>query len=125
MYDIGAVAPLRKLASSLNKLASRFACDALNILGEKVPYKLSSHAPPLWNKTDVQNWLKQVGEVSQEVCFMPTRLALNRSVNFQTEFDELADKFFKLNVDGDVLLSLTPEQLKYDVGITNGIQRQL
>ena len=56
---------------------------------------------------------------------MPTRLALNRSVNFQTEFDELADKFFKLNVDGDVLLSLTPEQLKYDVGITNGIQRQL
>ena len=54
------MAPLKEVAASPNKLASRFACEALKILGEQIPYTLSSHSPPLWSKTDVQNWLKQV-----------------------------------------------------------------
>ena len=36
-------------------------------------------------------------------------------------YDEFADQFFKLNIDGDILLSLTPQQLKDDVGVMNGI----
>ena len=43
---------------------------------------------------------------------------------FKIGFDEFADQFFKLNIDGDILLSLTPQQLKDDVGVMNGIARQ-
>ena len=57
--EIGAIEPLKKLASSTNKLASKFAAQALEIIGEEVPYKLSQQVP-LWTPTDVQHWLNQV-----------------------------------------------------------------
>ena len=58
-HEIGAIAPLKRLASSTNKLASKFAAQALKIIGEEVPYKLSPQVP-LWTVEDVRNWLSQV-----------------------------------------------------------------
>ncbi|KAK2169940.1 hypothetical protein NP493_1169g00010 [Ridgeia piscesae] len=57
--DIGAVEPLRCVASSPNKLASKFATQALDIMGEEVPYKLSPQVP-LWTTEDVIHWLQRV-----------------------------------------------------------------
>ena len=57
--EIGAVEPLKRLASSPNKLASKFAAQALRIIGEEVPYKLTPQVP-LWTVTDVKHWLQQV-----------------------------------------------------------------
>ena len=62
-HECGAVEPLKHLACSTNKLASKFAAQALRIIGEKVPYKLSGQVP-LWTVTDVKHWLQQVRESS-------------------------------------------------------------
>ena len=58
-HEIGAVEPLKHVASSTNKLASKFAAQALQIIGETVPYKLSQQVP-LWTTADVCHWLEQV-----------------------------------------------------------------
>ena len=57
--EIGAVVPLKKVASSPNKIASKFAAEALKIIGEEVPYQLSAQVP-LWTTADTQHWIKQV-----------------------------------------------------------------
>ena len=57
--DIGAICPLKQLASGTNKLASKFAAQALSIIGEEVPHKLSPQVP-LWSVEDVRHWLSQV-----------------------------------------------------------------
>ena len=57
--EIGAVEPLRRVACSTNKLASKFAAQALKTIGEDVPYKLTQQVP-LWTVLDVQHWLQQV-----------------------------------------------------------------
>lgn len=54
--------PLKHLACSTNKLASKFASQALQIIGEKIPYKLSQQVP-IWTVTDVKHWLQQVGHI--------------------------------------------------------------
>ncbi len=50
---------LKKVASGTNKLASKFAAQALSIIGESVPFTLSIQVP-LWNNVDVKHWLEQV-----------------------------------------------------------------
>lgn len=97
--DIGAVEPLRKLGSSPIALASKFACQALRLIGEKQPHKLSQQVP-LWTNDDVSEWVSQVG-------FEPFRLRFNES-----------------GVDGDLLLQLDEQMLERDIGIQNGIIRR-
>ncbi|CAH1713690.1 unnamed protein product [Aphis gossypii] len=95
---INAVEPLKKVASCPNAIASKFAAQALRLIGEEVPHKLSQKVP-LWSPEDVQEWVRQIG------------------------FSEFSKNFVDSRVDGDLLLQLTEQNLKDDIGIQNGIMR--
>ncbi|KAK3914268.1 NAD(+) hydrolase sarm1 [Frankliniella fusca] len=97
--EIGAIEPLKKCASCPNAVASKYAAQALRLIGEEVPHKLSQQVP-LWSTEDVREWVKQIG------------------------FAEYANSFVESRVDGDLLLQLTEENLRTDIGITNGIRRR-
>ena len=59
-HDIDAIEPLKKVASaSPNPTASRLAAEALKILGEEIPHRLSQNVP-LWSVEDVIFWVSQV-----------------------------------------------------------------
>lgn len=96
---IGAIEPLKKVASCPNAIASKFAAQALRLIGEEIPHKLSQQVP-LWSSEDVREWVKQIG------------------------FSEYANNFVESRVDGDLLLQLTENNLKEDIGLTNGIRRR-
>ncbi|KAK2581225.1 hypothetical protein KPH14_008022 [Odynerus spinipes] len=96
---IGAIEPLKKVASCPNAIASKYAAQALRLIGEEIPHKLSQQVP-LWSTEDVREWVKQIG------------------------FAECAVNFVESRVDGDLLLQLTEENLKEDIGLTNGIRRR-
>ncbi|XP_032457387.1 sterile alpha and TIR motif-containing protein 1 isoform X2 [Nasonia vitripennis] len=96
---IGAIEPLKKVASCPNAIASKFAAQALRLIGEEIPHKLSQQVP-LWSSEDVREWVKQIG------------------------FAEYANNFVESRVDGDLLLQITEENLKEDIGLTNGIRRR-
>ncbi|XP_014215177.1 sterile alpha and TIR motif-containing protein 1 [Copidosoma floridanum] len=96
---IGAIEPLKKVASCPNAIASKFAAQALGLIGEKIPHKLSQQVP-LWSTEDVREWVKQIG------------------------FEEYAKNFVDSKVDGDLLLQLAEDNLREDIGITNGIRRR-
>lgn len=97
--QIGAVEPLRKVGSSPQAIASRFACQALRLIGEKEPHKLSQQVP-LWTSEDVIEWVSQIG------------------------FERFRPAFVESRVDGDLLLQLDEDMLKSDIGIENGIIRR-
>lgn len=97
--DIGAIEPLKTVASCPNAIASKFAAQALRLIGEEVPHKLSQQVP-LWSVEDVKEWVKQIG------------------------FAEYERNFYDSRVDGDLLLQLNDENLREDIGITNGIRRR-
>ena len=58
-YDIEVIEPLRKVASSPDSVASRLASEALKLIGEEVPHKLSQQVP-LWSVEDVAHWVSEV-----------------------------------------------------------------
>ncbi|XP_055385497.1 NAD(+) hydrolase sarm1 isoform X2 [Condylostylus longicornis] len=97
--EIGAIEPLKTVASCPNAIASKFAAQALRLIGEQVPHKLSQQVP-LWSVEDVQEWVKQIG------------------------FEEYARNFYESLVDGDLLLQLNECNLREDIGICNGIKRK-
>ena len=97
--EIGAIEPLKQVASCPNAVASKFAAQALRLIGEEVPHKLSQQVP-VWSTDDVREWVKQIG------------------------FSDYANNFVESRVDGDLLLQLTEEDLKNDIGLTNGIKRR-
>ncbi|XP_055631025.1 NAD(+) hydrolase sarm1 isoform X2 [Toxorhynchites rutilus septentrionalis] len=97
--EIGAIEPLIRVASSPNAIASKFAAQALRLIGEEVPHKLSQQVP-LWSTEDVREWVKQIG------------------------FVEYEHNFFDSKVDGDLLLQLTEDNLLVDIGMGNGIRRK-
>ncbi|XP_046980677.1 NAD(+) hydrolase sarm1 isoform X7 [Schistocerca americana] len=97
--EIGAIEPLKVVASCPNAVASKYAAQALRLIGEEVPHKLSQQVP-LWSTEDVREWVKQIG------------------------FAEYANNFTESRVDGDLLLQLTEENLRDDIGIGNGIRRR-
>ncbi|KAJ8983243.1 hypothetical protein NQ317_011652 [Molorchus minor] len=97
--EIGAVESLKKVASCPNAVRPKYAAQALRLIGEEVPHKLSQQVP-LWSVEDVEEWVKQIG------------------------FSEYAANFSESRVDGDLLLQLTEENLKDDIGLTNGIKRK-
>lgn len=57
--EIGAIEPLKKVAASPNALASKYAAQALALIGEEIPHKLSQQVP-LWTIEDVKEWVKMV-----------------------------------------------------------------
>ncbi len=97
--EIGAVESLKKLASSPNGIASKYAAQTLRLIGEEVPHKLSQQVPT-WSVEDVRAWVKQIG------------------------FAKFADSFAESRVDGDLLLQLTEEMLREDINMRNGILRR-
>ncbi|XP_046745275.1 NAD(+) hydrolase sarm1 isoform X2 [Diprion similis] len=97
--EIGAIEPLKKVASCPNAVASKYAVQALRLIGEEIPHKLSQQVP-LWSTEDVREWVKQIG------------------------FAEYALNFVESRVDGDLLLQLTESNLIEDIGLTNGIRRR-
>ncbi|XP_050680745.1 NAD(+) hydrolase sarm1-like isoform X1 [Leptidea sinapis] len=97
--EINAIEPLMIVAGSPNAVASKYAAQALRLIGEEVPHKLSQQVP-LWSIEDVREWVKQIG------------------------FTECADNFYESKVDGDLLLQITEDNLKYDIGLDNGIKRK-
>lgn len=97
--EIGAIEPLKQVASCPNAVASKYAAQALRLIGEEIPHKLSQQVP-LWSSEDVREWVKQIG------------------------FSECANNFVESRVDGDLLLQLTEDNLKEDIGLTNGIKRR-
>lgn len=97
--QINAVEPLKLVASSPNALASKLAAQALKLIGEEVPHKLSQQVP-LWSIEDVREWVIQKG------------------------FQDYADSFMASRVDGDLLLQLTEDMLCTDIKMENGILRK-
>lgn len=97
--EIGAIESLKKVASCPNAVASKYAAQALRLIGEEVPHKLSQQVP-LWSIEDVREWVKQIG------------------------FAEYANNFHESRVDGDLLLQITEDNLKEDIGLNNGIKRK-
>ncbi|KAG1686944.1 Sterile alpha and TIR motif-containing protein 1 [Nymphon striatum] len=98
-HEIGAVDALKKVASSPNAIASKYAAQALRLIGEDVPHKLSQQVP-LWTVEDVTEWVKQIG------------------------FGVNSKQFFESRVDGDLLLQMDEENLREDILIKNGILRK-
>ncbi|EJW72208.1 hypothetical protein WUBG_16884, partial [Wuchereria bancrofti] len=58
--EIGAIAALKEIASSPDEVAAKFASEALTVIGEEVPYKLTQQVP-CWTIADVQYWVKKIG----------------------------------------------------------------
>ncbi|GFR69173.1 sterile alpha and TIR motif-containing protein 1 [Elysia marginata] len=99
LYDIGAVEPLKWLASTPNRVASKLAGQALKIIGEEIPHKLSQQVP-LWTPADVAHWTAQVG------------------------FGAYTEKFEACQVDGDLLLRLTDQELTDSIDMACSVTRK-
>nr|SVE93439.1 EOG090X00FC [Scapholeberis mucronata] len=98
--EIGAIEPLKSVASSPNAIASKYAAQTLRLIDEEVPHKLSQQVP-LWSNEDVREWVRQIG------------------------FADHAQSFADIcKVDGDLLLQLTEEMLRDDIGMRNAILRK-
>ncbi|XP_035210783.1 NAD(+) hydrolase sarm1-like isoform X2 [Stegodyphus dumicola] len=97
--EIGVINCLKNVASSPNALASKYAAQALQLIGEPVPHKLSQQVP-LWTVEDVVEWVKQIG------------------------FSEYTQEFLNSRVDGDLLLQMTEKSLENDICLANGLLRK-
>ncbi|XP_016057364.1 PREDICTED: sterile alpha and TIR motif-containing protein 1 [Miniopterus natalensis] len=97
--DIGAIQSLKRLVSySTNGTTSMLAKRALRLLREEVPRPILPCVPS-WKEAEVQTWLQQIG------------------------FSQFCERF-RQQVDGDLLLRLTDEELQTDLGMTSGITRK-
>lgn len=79
-YEIGAIEPLKKVASSPNATASKLAAQALKVIGESIPHKLTTQVP-VWSVVDVAHWVAQVGNQLRvlSLCFYEVATAkINR-----------------------------------------------
>lgn len=63
--EIGAIERLKQVASCPNAIASKFAAQALRLIGEVVPHKLIQQVP-LWSVEDVKEWVMQVRTQQQK-----------------------------------------------------------
>ncbi|XP_008578015.1 PREDICTED: sterile alpha and TIR motif-containing protein 1 [Galeopterus variegatus] len=98
--DIGAIQSLKRLVSySTNGTKSALAKRALRLLGEEVPRPILPCVAS-WKEAEVQTWLQQIG------------------------FSQYCESFREQQVDGDLLLRLTEEELQTDLGMKSGITRK-
>ncbi|XP_061137133.1 NAD(+) hydrolase SARM1 [Syngnathus typhle] len=98
--EIGAVQSLKRIVMySSNGTACSLAKRALRMMGDEVPKRIPSSVPN-WKTCEVQTWLQQVG------------------------FSAYCDRFQELQVDGDLLLNITEQELSTDLGMTAGLCRK-
>ncbi|XP_066492339.1 NAD(+) hydrolase SARM1 [Tiliqua scincoides] len=98
--EIGAIQSLKRIVCySSNVTTSTLAKKALRIMNEEVPRRLLPTVPS-WKPLEVQNWLQQIG------------------------FAKYCPHFLDRQVDGDLLLRLTEEELQVDLHMTSSITRK-
>ncbi|KAL0973132.1 hypothetical protein UPYG_G00199380 [Umbra pygmaea] len=98
--EIGAVQSLKRIVMySSNGTACTLAKRALTMMNEEVPRRILSSVPN-WKPGEVQRWLQQIG------------------------FSAYSEHFQELQVDGDLLLSITDEDLRTDLGMTARLTRK-
>ncbi|XP_041520088.1 NAD(+) hydrolase SARM1 isoform X2 [Microtus oregoni] len=96
--DIGAIQSLKRVVSySTNGTTSALAKRALRLLGEEVPRRILPCVAS-WKEAEVQTWLQQIG------------------------FSQYCENFRQ--VDGDLLLRLSEEELQTDLGMKSSITRK-
>lgn len=78
-HEIDAVEPLKKIAGSPNTVASKLAAEALKIIGEKIPHKLSQQVP-LWTVDDVVYWVTQVKQHENIISIINLLKTLSKDV---------------------------------------------
>ncbi|KAJ8044288.1 Sterile alpha and TIR motif-containing protein 1 [Holothuria leucospilota] len=97
--DIGVISHLQRVASSNNDVAAKQASLALRTIGEDVPAKLSFNIS-CWTVKEVQMWLKNIG------------------------FSSFCPAFEKHRVDGDLLITITEEELRSDTEMESSLMRR-
>ncbi|CAL1570375.1 unnamed protein product [Knipowitschia caucasica] len=98
--EIGAVQSLKRIVMySSNGTTCTLAKRALTMMGEEVPKRILSCVPN-WKTCEVQTWLQQIG------------------------FSAFCDRFQELQVDGDLLLTITDQDLNVDLGMTASLTRK-
>ncbi|XP_038614876.1 NAD(+) hydrolase SARM1 [Tachyglossus aculeatus] len=98
--EIGATQSLKRLVCySPNGTTSTLAKRALRLVGEEVPRRILPCVAS-WKEAEVRTWLQQIG------------------------FSQFCERFRDQQVDGDLLLRLTEEELRDDLGMTSGITRK-
>uniref|UniRef100_A0A8C7G6R2 NAD(+) hydrolase SARM1 n=1 Tax=Oncorhynchus kisutch TaxID=8019 RepID=A0A8C7G6R2_ONCKI len=98
--EIGAVQSLKRIVMySSNGTACALAKRALRMMGEEVPRRILSSVPN-WKGGEVQRWLQVIG------------------------FSAYTERFQELQVDGDLLLNITDQELSTDLGMTAGLTRK-
>ncbi|XP_055513715.1 NAD(+) hydrolase SARM1 [Leucoraja erinacea] len=99
-HEVGAAQSLKRIVSySGHATTSTLAKKALCLMGEDIPRRLSPNVPN-WKPLEVQTWLQQVG------------------------FATYCERFWDLQVDGDLLLLVSDLELKEDLGIQSSITRR-
>uniref|UniRef100_A0A4W5NTU2 NAD(+) hydrolase SARM1 n=1 Tax=Hucho hucho TaxID=62062 RepID=A0A4W5NTU2_9TELE len=98
--EIGAVQSLKRIVMySSNGTACALAKRALGMMGEEVPRRILSSVPN-WKGGEVQRWLQVIG------------------------FSAYTERFQELQVDGDLLLNITDQDLSTDLSMTAGLTRK-
>jgi len=90
------IRPLEKAIIYSNDTASGLANQSNRLITEEDPYRLNMCVPQ-WSANDVCTWLNRIG------------------------FSEFANNLLKNQVDGDLLLRLTTDELINEIGIQNGL----
>ncbi|KAL5234437.1 hypothetical protein ACI65C_001847 [Semiaphis heraclei] len=90
------IRPLEKAIIYSNDIASGLAKQSCRLITKEDHYRLNMRVPQ-WSAKDVCKWLNRIG------------------------FSEFAKNLLKNQVDGDLLLRLTTDELINEIGIQNGI----
>ena len=122
LHEIGCVESLRKVASGPNGIASKYAAQTLRLIGEEVPHKLSQQVPT-WSVEDVKEWIKQIGNEKDTLSHTGGHKRCYHLAMF-SGFPIYAESFEESRVDGDLLLQLSEDMLREDIGMRNGILRR-
>ncbi|CAD5120838.1 DgyrCDS9392 [Dimorphilus gyrociliatus] len=96
---IGAIPALKKVAGSCNKLAAKFALQALEAVGVRDVPNLLPNKVAYWSTCNVVQWLQLTG------------------------FSEFIELFEKEKIDGDLLLRLDDDMLRDGLGMNSCFAR--
>ncbi|NXK65465.1 SARM1 protein, partial [Sylvietta virens] len=98
--EIGATQSLKRIVCySTSSTTSSLAKKVLRMIGEEVPRRILPTVPN-WKCCEVQTWLQQIG------------------------FSKYCQRFLDHQVDGDILLRLTEQELQKDLGMDSSITRK-
>ncbi|KFW62506.1 Sterile alpha and TIR motif-containing protein 1 [Pygoscelis adeliae] len=98
--ETGATQSLKRVVCySTSSTTSSLAKKVLRMIGEEVPRRILPTVPN-WKPCEVQTWLQQIG------------------------FNKYCQSFLDHQVDGDILLRLTEEELQEDLGMDSSITRK-